>query len=319
MGKIIGYSILAIILLIALFAVVTGALIGGGGGSRQSNLTTLGTGTNSQLTQLKRDAELNLGILVDALFEFIKQTDESVTRQQVQTNLSKAIETKGEQAFLLSGLSVTARGGWGTILTEFFDNDAQKAGKAKQFTIDKGFKVELPPPQLVAQEIREVLADTGYFGAGFLYQQENITAAQLDDFIKKKAGSRQSVMVGTGAQILEVAAQYHLNPVYILAHGGHESAWGTSRIALAKNNLFGYGAYDSCPFECAKSFPSIKEGLQFIISRIKKNYLTSGGKYYRGETLEAMNVNYATDKQWAAKIKQIMTEFYRHVGKTPEF
>jgi len=57
----------------------------------------------------------------------------------------------------------------------------------------------------------------------------------------------------------------------------------------------------------------------FVMSRVKKDYLTPGGKYYEGETLEAMNIHYATDKEWAAKIKRIMVNFYQAMGKQPSF
>ena len=38
-----------------------------------------------------------------------------------------------------------------------------------------------------------------------------------------------------------IEKQYNINGVFVAAVGIHESAWGTSKIARDKNNLFGYG------------------------------------------------------------------------------
>jgi len=159
----------------------------------------------------------------------------------------------------------------------------------------------------------EILDDTGYFGKGYMFDVE---AASAEDLEKKLKGTK---LAGLGEDFVVVAQKYHLNPVYIAAHAAHESGWGTSRIAQEKKNLFGYGAYDSCPYECAKTFPTYRDGIMFVMSRVKKDYLTPGGKYYEGETLEAMNIHYATDKEWAAKIKRIMVNFYQAMGKQPSF
>ncbi len=51
-----------------------------------------------------------------------------------------------------------------------------------------------------------------------------------------------------------IEKQYKINGVFVAAMAIHESAWGTSKIARDKNNLFGYGAYDSNPYNGAYQF-----------------------------------------------------------------
>ena len=61
-----------------------------------------------------------------------------------------------------------------------------------------------------------------------------------------------------------IEKQYNINGVFVAAVGIHESAWGTSKIALQKNNLFGYGAYDSNPYNGAYNFSNYSESLTFL-------------------------------------------------------
>lgn len=100
-----------------------------------------------------------------------------------------------------------------------------------------------------------------------------------------------------------------MNAQFLCALAVHESAWGKSKIARDKNNLFGFGAADRAPFRLAKRFNSKQECIDFVASYIKKNYLTPKGKYFRGFTLLDINKNYCSDRRWAEKIACIMERF----------
>jgi beta-N-acetylglucosaminidase len=97
-----------------------------------------------------------------------------------------------------------------------------------------------------------------------------------------------------------------ISALYFAAHAALETGWGDSDIFRDKNNLFGYGAYDSSPYESAWTFDSKQHCINFAAQQIKKSYLTEGGAYYNGPTLTGMNVKYASDKKWADKIASIM-------------
>jgi len=127
--------------------------------------------------------------------------------------------------------------------------------------------------------------------------------------------SKREAMIKLVDPALEAAQKYHLNPVYILAHAALESAYGTSPIARSKNNYFGYGAVDCAPGDCAWTFPNPRIGILSAMALIKARYLTPGGKYYKGPTLQQMKQNYARDQSWAKKISGIMYKFYVKMGK----
>jgi hypothetical protein len=97
-----------------------------------------------------------------------------------------------------------------------------------------------------------------------------------------------------------------MNGLYLAAHAAWETGWGKSRIFKDKNNLFGYGAYDSSPYESAYRFASPKDCIFYAANKIKDNYLTPGGPYYAGPTLKGMNKHYATDPNWHKGIADIM-------------
>ena len=118
-----------------------------------------------------------------------------------------------------------------------------------------------------------------------------------------------------------IEEQYGINGIFVAAIGIHESAWGTSRIAMNKKNLFGYGAYDSNPYNGAYTFENYSEAIDLIARVLVKYYINpkdtiiydnqkASGKYYSGNTLSAVNKRYATDKNWAKGVYSYMTYLY---------
>ena len=118
-----------------------------------------------------------------------------------------------------------------------------------------------------------------------------------------------------------IEQQYKINGVFVAAVGIHESAWGTSQIACDKNNLFGYGAYDSNPYHAAYSFSNYSESIDLLARVFVKYYInpkgtsiyggeTAVGTYYNGSTLSGINTKYATDKNWANSVYNHMKYLY---------
>lgn len=114
-----------------------------------------------------------------------------------------------------------------------------------------------------------------------------------------------TALAGLGNSYMNAEKSFGVSALYLAAHSIEESGWGTSAIAQAKHNLFGFGADDSNPFEDAMSFPSFDACIQYVANFVKVNYLTPGGAFYHGPTLRGMNVDYASDPYWASKIAAI--------------
>ena len=71
-------------------------------------------------------------------------------------------------------------------------------------------------------------------------------------------GSR---LAGKGEVFKEAEKRYQVNALYLMAHSALESAWGRSQIAKDKNNFFGIAAYDTTPYDSAKSFDNVDKGI----------------------------------------------------------
>lgn len=139
----------------------------------------------------------------------------------------------------------------------------------------------------------------------------SVTGEQLDEAIR--AIRSDSGLIGLGNDFVRIGGDKQINAYYIAAHAAWESSWGNSTIAKEKNNLFGYGAYDSCPFECALAFNTKSESIEVVMTNVKRDYLTEGGQYYNGPNLRGMNVRYATDKNWMNGIASIMNSLANKV------
>lgn len=160
--------------------------------------------------------------------------------------------------------------------------------------------------------------DTGYFGSGYIFDENAASKEEIDKILKGTPFDKDNLGEDLGEAIIAAAEKYHLNPVYITAHAFLETGRGVlSPIARDKKNIFGFMAYDRDPYGSAMSFSNYQEGVEYVMGYIKNEYLTPGGKWYEGETLEAMNKHYATDETWAFKIRNIMIEIYQKIGKTP--
>ena len=118
-----------------------------------------------------------------------------------------------------------------------------------------------------------------------------------------------------------IEKQYNINGIFVASVGIHESAWGTSKIALQKNNLFGYGAYDSNPYNGAYQFDNYSQSIDLLARVFVKYYLNPNGTsiydgekalgtYYNGPTLNGVNTKYATDKNWANAVYTHMKYLY---------
>ena len=132
------------------------------------------------------------------------------------------------------------------------------------------------------------------------------TASDLDNIIASKGyNASTSKMYGTGQYFKEAEATYGQNALMMFSTAMNESANGTSKIAMDKNNLFGYGASDSNPYDGAYSYNSPRDSIMDYAKRTGSNYsLVTGAYYYGGHygnKSSGRNVKYASDPYWGEK------------------
>ena len=145
----------------------------------------------------------------------------------------------------------------------------------------------------------------------------------LEQFKKVLTDSKDvnKVMQNNVEYFYYIEEQYNINGLFVAAVAIHESGWGTSKISKDKYNLFGYGAYDSNPYNGAYEFSDYSESIDLIARVFVKYYLNpkgtsiyggeqASGKYYNGPTLTGVNTKYATDKNWANAVYKHMEYLY---------
>ncbi|MGY6213059.1 SH3 domain-containing protein [Cytobacillus firmus] len=138
-----------------------------------------------------------------------------------------------------------------------------------------------------------------------LRKPAQLTAKDIENYFDRK-GRGDSPLKAYAQNFINVQNKYGVNAAYLVAHAIWETGWGGSNLITYKNNLYGYGAYDVCPFTCGYYFNTIEESINAVAYIVKRDYLTPGGAYYNGPTLTGMNVRYATDQNWKNGISNLM-------------
>lgn len=157
-----------------------------------------------------------------------------------------------------------------------------------------------------------------------LNKPSGLTLEQFKKILSNNENDKNKIFEQNAQYFYYVEKQYNINGVFVAAVGIHESGWGTSKIALNKKNLFGYGASDSNPYENAYTFGSYSEAIDMIARVFVKYYINPSGtkiynneiatgKYYSGHTIEDINKKYATDKNWHNSVYKWMQYLYNRV------
>ncbi|WP_100401504.1 S-layer homology domain-containing protein [Bacillus sp. FJAT-42315] len=164
------------------------------------------------------------------------------------------------------------------------------------------------------------------------------TAAQLDSYIKKvlaekeatglakyKDATKKSKLIGLGATLKKVEAAKRVNALMILGMANHESDYGMSKHAQTINNLFGIAVYDSAPDQGAK-FKSPAESVYALADQYLNANIDWRGGYLMPNTWRAygsapgtkangINVKYASDAWWGAKVGGHMYRIDKALGR----
>ena len=93
--------------------------------------------------------------------------------------------------------------------------------------------------------------------------------------------------------------------------------WGTSAIAMDKNNLFGHGAVDSNPYYGANGYANPQTSIKYHAEKfISNGYLDNEDWRYNGghlgDKLSGINVRYASDPYWGEKAASV--NYYYNYG-----
>ena len=145
-----------------------------------------------------------------------------------------------------------------------------------------------------------------------LRQKSNIPASAYNTFLQANNVSGSSKLWNTGEMFLEAQENYGINALMLFTQAVHESGWGTSALAMNRNNLFGWGAFDSNPNNAA-SFTSVAECINIHAGKSLREYInTSDSRFFGshfGNKESGISVKYASDAYYGLKIASLAYQF----------
>ncbi|MCL1859768.1 MAG: glucosaminidase domain-containing protein [Oscillospiraceae bacterium] len=108
--------------------------------------------------------------------------------------------------------------------------------------------------------------------------------------------------------LMKIQDEYNVNALLILAIIRLESGNGKSQIAQSKNNLGGIIASHKS-VRVYKSFDTRSDCVIYMAELLSGNYLTEGGKYFKGYTLTDIAKSYSmSPDEWSELVKELIYE-----------
>ena len=157
-----------------------------------------------------------------------------------------------------------------------------------------------------------------------LNKPSGLTLKDYQKIFKNLPSDTNNIFEDNAEAFYNAEKNYNINGIFLASLGIHESSWGTSQIAQDKKNLFGYGSYDSTPYESSYEFTTYAEGIDLVAKVLTKYYInpvgtkiynneTAVATYYNGSTLAAVNQRYASDEDWHEKVFKYMEYLYNRL------
>ena len=242
----------------------------------------------------------------DRLSVMVEPSEESQKVATLSQNDElKVLEIKGEWYRIRSGSTI----GYVKSEATTYGNYVQEEAEKNSSNINTS----------TSQKSKSELLSTLSFGMA-LNKPSGLTLEQFKTILSDSK-DKNKIFEQNAEYFYYIEKEYNINGVFVAAVGIHESNWGTSKIAQEKYNLFGYGAYDSNPYNGAYTFSDYSECIDLLARVFVKYYLnpagtsiyggeTASGKYYNGPTLSGINQKYATDKNWANSVYTTMKYLY---------
>lgn len=164
-----------------------------------------------------------------------------------------------------------------------------------------------------------------------LSKSSNASAATLNNHLSGKG-----ILAGKAASFIEAGNTHGINEIYLIAHSLLETGNGTSKLATGVKykgqtvyNMYGIGAYDSCPLECGAKHAyeqgwttpekAIVGGAKFVGEGYIYNQVGQNTLYKMRWNPDAMESTgnfgkqYATDIGWASKQTSMLYQIYKSI------
>ncbi|MGL5331199.1 MAG: glucosaminidase domain-containing protein [Peptostreptococcaceae bacterium] len=139
----------------------------------------------------------------------------------------------------------------------------------------------------------------------------NITKEEMRNVLLHYKGA--STMAHLADALVDAEKTQNVNAFVMAAIVALESGFATSRRAIEDNNLTGYEVYSDDSE--GRLFSSQYESVVHTARHLSKNYLTEGAMYYKGLSVDAVQLSYCPDegkgKNWDGKVDKLASGFLK--------
>lgn len=137
----------------------------------------------------------------------------------------------------------------------------------------------------------------------------NVTKEELENVFENYTGA--STMKHLAGAFVDAEKEHGVNAFAMAGIVALESGFATSRRAVEDNNLTGYEVYaDNSE---GRLFSSQYESIMQTAKHLSINYLKEGGLYYKGLSVDAVQLSYCPDegkgKNWNGKVDLLASGF----------
>ena len=131
----------------------------------------------------------------------------------------------------------------------------------------------------------------------------------------------ESQLFGEDTSFINNQNTFGANAIMMFGVAINESAYGRSRIAVTKNNLFGHNAYDLTPGASASGYTDVSQSIwahaRYFVSEGYMDPKDYAGRYnggHFGDKASGFNIKYASDPYWGEKNAQYYFNFDKMFG-----
>ena len=143
-----------------------------------------------------------------------------------------------------------------------------------------------------------------------LRKKSKLDKNKLAEYMKKFPS-----LSGIEDTLVAIQDEYNVNALLVLAIVRLESGNGKSSIAQSRNNLGGLIGYDNS-VPVYKSFDSRSDCIIYMANLLSKHYLTEGGRYFSGYTLNDIAKKYSTSPhEWSGLTGDLIYEIQTGLDK----
>ncbi|MCL2774780.1 MAG: glucosaminidase domain-containing protein [Oscillospiraceae bacterium] len=140
-------------------------------------------------------------------------------------------------------------------------------------------------------------------------KKSELDKEELSEYLEKFPN-----LSGIEDALISAQDDYSVNAILILAIVRLESGNGGSRLAKSKNNLGGLVS-SGRTVTVYKTFDTKSDCVTYMAQLLSENYLTEGGKYYNGYTLNDIAKSYSTSsKTWSDLVTSLIYEIQTEIS-----